>query len=354
MEITELKLNHYRNHKKRDWRFNNGVNVICGNNARGKTNMLEAIHFCAIAKSMRLSKEAELIEFGNDQAKIELSATKNVGSVKVEIIISKKQKKQIKINEVTVLKVSELLGVVPTVYFCPDELRLVKDAPEHRRKFLDIALSQLSKHYFYALLKYEKILEHRNKLLKTADSLEKILPSLEIFTKQLITEGAKIIKDRLEFIELLKPQLKKTHNYLSGGIEDASLEYVGVVSDNIEDIEKKLEKEYKRSLEKDFLQRHTTIGPHRDDLKILVNNLDLRLYGSQGQQRTATLALKLAETEIFKINTGEYPVLLLDDVLSELDESRKQNLLNYCSHFQTILTTTDFAEKSNYNIISLN
>ncbi len=354
MEITELKLNHYRNHTNRSWKFKNGVNVICGKNAQGKTNMLEAIHFCAIAKSLRLSKETELIEFNNEQAKIELHANKNVGSVSVEITLSKKQKKQIKINEVVVLKVGELLGVVPTVYFCPDELKLVKDAPEYRRKFLDIALSQLSKHYFYASLKYNKILEHRNKLLKTAESLDKILPSLEIFTKQLITEGAKIIKARLEFIDALKPELKKTHAYLSGGIEDASLEYIGVVSNTLEDIEKKLEREYKRSLEKDFLQHHTTIGPHRDDLKILINNLDLRLYGSQGQQRTATLALKLAETEIFKQKFGEYPVLLLDDVLSELDENRKQNLLNYCSHFQTLLTTTEFKPNNKFNIINLN
>ncbi len=354
MEITNLKLVNYRNHTNKNWSFKNGVNIICGKNARGKTNMLEAIHFCAIAKSLRLSKETELIEFNKDFSRIHLSAKKNVGTVTVEITLSKKQKKQIKINEITVLKVSELLGTVPTVYFCPDELKLVKDAPEHRRKFLDIALSQLSKTYFYALLRYEKILDQRNKLLKTAISLEQIMPSLEIFTRQLIGEGAKIIKARIEFIELLKPELKKAHSYLSGGLEEANIEYVGVVSNNIEDISNKLEKEYTKALEKDFLQRHTTVGPHRDDLKITLNNLDLRLYGSQGQQRTATLALKLAETEIFKHNIGEYPVLLLDDVLSELDENRKQNLLNYCSRLQTILTTTEIEEQNTYNIISLN
>jgi len=353
MEITTLKLVNYRNHHLKKWSFKNGVNIICGKNARGKTNMLEAIHFCAIAKSLRLSKETELIEFSENSSKIELCAKKNIGEVKIEITLSKKQKKQIKINEVTVLKVSELLGVVPTIYFSPDELKLIKDAPEHRRKFLDIALSQLNKNYFYALLKYDKILDHRNKLLKTAVSLEQIMPSLDIFTRQLINEGAKIIKSRIEFIENLKQPFATAHNQLSGGIEDANIEYSGIVSDNVKDIAKKLEIAYQKSLEKDFQQRHTTVGPHRDDLKITVNNLDIRLYGSQGQQRTATLAMKLAETEIFKNNFGEYPILLLDDVLSELDEHRKNNLLKLCSKMQTILTTTEFENSNNFNIINL-
>ncbi len=353
MEITELKLNHYRNHACRSWTFEPGVNIICGKNAQGKTNMLEAIHFCAIAKSMRLSKETELIEFNEDQAKISLSAKKDVGTVSVEIIISRRLKKQIKINEIGVLKVSELLGVVPTVYFCPDELKLIKDAPEHRRKFLDIALSQLSKTYFYALLKYDKILEHRNKLLKTADNLKQILPSLEIFTRQLAHEGAKIIKERIDFIASLKPAFKDAHAELTNNKEDADLEYVGVVSNNVDDIEKKLIDAFNRNLEKDFFQRHTTVGPHRDDLKITLNGLDLRLYGSQGQQRTATLALKLSEVEIFKDHFGEYPVLLLDDVLSELDATRKKNLLKYCGRFQTLITTTEFKARKGFNIIKL-
>lgn len=353
MEITELKLYHYRNHTNKSWVFTPGVNIICGKNAQGKTNMLEAIHFCAITKSMRLSKETELIEFNEDQAKISLSAKKEVGTVSVEIIISRRLKKQIKINEVGVLKVSELLGVVPTVYFCPDELKLVKDAPEHRRKFLDIALSQISKHYFYALLKYDKILEHRNKLLKTADNLKQILPSLEIFTRQLAHEGAKIIKERIDFLVKLQPAFKTAHAELTNNKEDADLEYAGVVSNSVDDIEKKLLDAFNRNVEKDFFQRHTTVGPHRDDIKITLNGLDLRLYGSQGQQRTATLALKLAEVEIFKQNFGEYPVLLLDDVLSELDATRKKNLLAYCSRFQTLITTTEFKARKGFNIIKL-
>ena len=353
MQITELKLYNYRNHANKSWAFKPGVNIICGKNAQGKTNMLEAIHFCAIAKSLRLSKETELIKFDEEQSKISLVAQKEIGTVSVEIVISRHLKKQIKINEIGVLKVSELLGVVPTVYFCPDELKLVKDAPEHRRKFLDIALSQISKTYFYALLKYDKILEHRNKLLKTASDLKQILPSLEIFTRQLAHEGAKIIKERLDFIERLKPAFKTAHAELTNNKEDADLEYVGIVSTRVDDIEKKLLEAFNKSLDKDFFQRHTTVGPHRDDLKITLNGLDLRLYGSQGQQRTATLALKLSEVEIFKDHFGEYPVLLLDDVLSELDATRKKNLLDYCTRFQTLITTTEFKSRKGFNIIKL-
>jgi len=355
MKVESLKLVNFRNYINESLKFSDGLNVIVGKNAQGKTNLLESIYFFCIAKSPRINKDKELINFEKENSKIETSIKRDFGKIKVEIFFSKNQKKTIKINETTINRVGDLFGILNAVYFSPDEMKLVKESPDNRRRFLDVDISQMNKNYFYNLLKYEKIIDHRNKLLKTAKSLDEINDSLSIFTSQAVDVASKIIFERLKFIEKLKPILEKTHENLTNGTEKIKLEYSGVVGKDVSDIKQKLEKLFEKNKQKDFELRYTSIGPHRDDFKIFVNNIDVRAFGSQGQQRTATLSLKLAELEIFKDETGEYPLLLLDDVLSELDESRQKKLLEYCKKTQVFLTCTDFKEKIDfdYNLIKV-
>lgn len=344
MKVTNLNLINYRNYFNAKVSFCDGLNVITGHNAQGKTNLIEAIYYMCIAKSPRVNKDKELINFEKDNAKIELDLIRNYGKVKLEVFFSKQQKKTIKINGTPILKVGDLLGNLNAVFFSPDELKLVKESPEYRRRFLDVDISQLSKNYFYWLLKYDKIIDHRNKLLKRGASLNDIKDSLEIFTIQAADVGAKIIYSRLKFIEMMQKYLSETHANLTLNKETILLTYTGLTGSTKEEIEEKLLKAYHQSMQKDFDLRYTTVGPHRDDFKILVNGIDVRSYGSQGQQRTATLSLKLTELEIFKEETGEYPLLILDDVLSELDKSRKEKLLTYCEKTQVFLTCTEMEE----------
>lgn len=349
MKIDSLKLVNFRNYLNQKLKFSDGLNVIVGKNAQGKTNLLESIYFFCIAKSPRAIKDKELINFEKENAKIEADIIRNYGKVKLEVFFSNKQKKTIKINSTTINRVGDLFGIVNAVYFSPDEMKLVKESPENRRRFLDVDISQMNKNYFYNLLKYEKIIDHRNKLLKTAKTLDEIEDSLSIFTMQASEIASKIIFERLKFIEKLKPILESTHSNLTNGLEKIRLEYNGVVGSSIQEIKEKLEKMFEKSKQKDFELRYTTVGPHRDDFKIFVNDIDVRSFGSQGQQRTATLSLKLSELEIFMEETGEYPLLLLDDVLSELDASRQQKLLQYCKKTQVFLTCTQFNEKVDFN-----
>lgn len=349
MKIESLKLISFRNYLDQTIKFKDGLNVIIGKNAQGKTNLLESIYFFCIAKSPRVVKDKELINFEKDSAKIQADILRNYGKVKLEIFFSKQQKKTIKINDTTINRVGDLFGIINAIYFSPDEMKLVKESPENRRRFLDVDISQMNKNYFYNLLKYEKIIDHRNKLLKTSKSLEEIEESLSIFTMQAVDVASKIIFERLKFIEKLKPILEKTHENLTNGGEKIKLEYNGVIGQSIDEIKTKLEKLFEKSKQKDFELRYTSVGPHRDDFKIFVNDIDIRSFGSQGQQRTATLSLKLSELEIFKDETGEYPLLLLDDVLSELDESRQKRLLEYCKKTQVFLTCTAFNEKVDFN-----
>lgn len=348
MKVESLKLVNFRNYLNQKLQFSDGLNVIVGQNAQGKTNLLESIYFFCIAKSPRINKDKELINFEKENAKIEANVKRDFGKVKLEVFFSKSQKKTIKINETTINRVGDLFGILNAVYFSPDEMKLVKESPDNRRRFLDVDISQMNKAYFYNLLKYEKIIDHRNKLLKTARSLEEIDDSLSIFTSQAIEIASKIIFERLKFIEKLKPILEKTHENLTNGGEKIRLEYNGVVGNSIDEIKQKLEKLFEKNKQKDFELRYTTTGPHRDDFKIYINDIDVRAFGSQGQQRTATLSLKLSELEIFREETGEYPLLLLDDVLSELDSSRQQKLLEYCKKTQVFLTCTAFNEKIDY------
>ena len=345
MKITKLEIVNFRNYEKQTVSFDNGLNVILGANAQGKTNLVEAIHFCSIGKSFRTAKDKELIKFGCEQSKIFLEIERLEGKKTVEIILSKTLKKIIRINGVSILRMGELMGAVNCVFFSPDDLRLIKDGPQDRRRFLDIDLSQMSKAYFYNLLRYEKILLQRNKLLK--DSFDKVQAKngLEVWNEQLAKVGAKIIYVRHKFIAKLSGFAKDIHSRLTSGEEMLIVGYSGIHGDSEDDIYRKLYEDLEKNTEKDFALGYTSTGPHRDDIKIVCNGIDTKAYGSQGQQRTSTLSLKLAELEIFKEEIGEYPILLLDDVFSELDEKRSRMLLSNISHVQTIITGTEFEQK---------
>lgn len=345
MQITNITLVNYRNYTNQTINLNNKLNVIIGKNAQGKTNLLEAIFLCAIGKSPRTTKDKDLIKWGSDFAKISLNVAKKLGKNTIDLYLFTNQNKAIKIDKIGIKKIGQLLGTFNAVYFSPDELKLIKESPEERRRFMDIDLSQFDKNYFYALGHYNQVLQQRNKLLKSPD-IGAIKDTISIWNNELAGYGATIIMSRLQLIESLKIHSKKIHKFLTSDNEDLELSYVGYTAQTKEELKDILLKKLDESLEKDIHLGFTTVGPHRDDIKITANNIDLRSFGSQGQQRTASLTLKLAELTTFKERLGEYPVLLLDDVLSELDETRQKKLLEFVSNLQTLLTCTDF----NYDI----
>jgi DNA replication and repair protein RecF len=337
MQIKNLYLKNFRNYKEQNFEFSNGFNILTGSNAQGKTNCAEAVYFLCTGYSPRAGKDKEIIMQGENKSVIEGRANTSYGDTDVEIEILSDGKKEIKINGVKVLKMGELLGNINSVFFNPSELKIVQESPEDRRRFMDLALSQMSKSYYYSLLRYKKILAQRNNLLKYPNEKD-IIETLPIWDEHLSIYGGEIIKLRTEFLESLKPYAKEAHSYLTDNSEDleigSEIKYSG-------DIAKCLLNDLKKAYSKDIRLGFTTVGPHRDDIKIHINGMDVKTYGSQGQKRTAALSIKLAETEFFKNRTGEYPILILDDVLSELDRKRKKKLLDKVKNIQVILTCTE-------------
>lgn len=346
MEISSLSLFNFRNWLDGKIEFGKNINILVGDNAQGKTNVLEAIFFCAIGKSTR-SRDKELVNFEKENSKITLFVQKKYGKTKIEIYLFKKQKKAVKINGIPISKIGQLMGELNCVFFSPDELKLVKETPEDRRRFLDIHLSQTDKNYFYLLGTYEKILNNRNKIIKNCKIQPQYMETLPIWNQKLAETASKIISKRLQFIQNLKPYAKKVHQILSDNKEDLCLEYssnIDVSKDTKQHILDMLEK----NLEKDISLGYTCCGPHRDDLKITLDGKDTKNFASQGQQRSCALSLKLAELELITQTTGEKPILLLDDVFSELDKSRRAKLLEFAQNYQTIITCTDI-DKINTN-----
>ena len=338
MKIIKIELYNFRNYNNLILDLKDGLNVIVGGNAQGKTNLIEAIYFCALGKSFRTSKEKEVIAWGKEISKIKLTIEKEIGTKTIEIIFSKSQKKTVKIDGLPIKKIGELMGELKCVFFAPDELKLIKDSPEDRRKFMDIHISQTSKQYFYNLGKYNKLIDSRNKTLKDNVTFDEKAKLLSIYDRQLAKLNLEISAARKLFVEKLLPYAAKMHNYITSNAEDLHIEYVGIKENTEEQI---LEK-FKSLYEKDIRLGYTTFGIHKDDIKICINGVDVRSFGSQGQQRTCALSLKLAELEIMRQEDKALPVLLLDDVLSELDENRKMKLVRACGKAQTFITCTDF------------
>lgn len=342
MLIKNIKLENFRNYKKLNITLAPGLNVFIGNNAQGKTNLLESIYYSSIGKSTKTSRDKELIKWGETTSKVKLEVEKQYYTNTIEVITRDKEKKTIKINEIPIKRIGELMGELTVIFFSPDEIRLVKDAPQDRRRFMDIDISQISRNYFYLLCRYDKILNQRNKLLKFTKDFEALKDAISIWDEQLADIASKIINWRIKFIEKLSKPAFDIHKFITNGKEELKVTYQGVTGTSVEEIKEKLQKGLIQNLQKDYELGYTTIGPHRDDLKVVINNIDIRSFGSQGQQRLATLSLKLAELNLFKEERNEMPVLLLDDVLSELDDTRQQNLLRIIKDVQTIITCTRY------------
>ena len=376
MKVLRLKLSNFRNYDSIDVSFSSGTNIILGKNAQGKTNLLEAIFMCAIGKSLRAKKDCDLVKWGKENGKIELEVEKKFGKSKIEIYLFNKGKKAIKINSLPIKRIGELLGELRCVFFAPDELKLIKESPEDRRRFMDIDLSQISKTYFNLLGKYEKIIASRNKLLKDYKdknnikksniqklNYEELKSMISIYDQQLAECASKITISRNNLIISLAPFAEKAHDFLTDKKEKLEIEYQGAfvfpkellsIEKDFQQIKNKFISSYEKNFEKDVFLGYTTIGPHRDDIKVLINGIDVKSFCSQGQQRTAALSLKLAELEIIKEQTGDMPILILDDVLSELDLSRRTKLLKFCALTQTFISSTDKPERiPNSNIIKI-
>ena len=338
MIIKSLKLDHFRNYDSLNMDLKDGTTILYGDNAQGKTNILEAIYVAATSKSHKGSKDKEMIQFNQDEAHINIEIEKNEMNYIVDMHLKKNKLKGIAINKIPLKKASELFGILNVVFFSPEDLNIIKNGPSERRRFLDLELCQLDKIYLNDLVSYNKILNQRNKLLKDIIFKPELESTLEIWNEQLLDYGIKIIKKRAEFIQQLNSIIFGIHKKLSGNREDLMIQYEPNVS------EKYFKDELLKNQDKDKKTLSTSVGPHRDDFCILIKNIDIRKYGSQGQQRSAALSLKLSEIELVKSMIHDYPVLLLDDVLSELDSIRQHQLLDSIHDVQTIITCTGLDE----------
>lgn len=336
MYVKELRLNRFRNYSNETFTFCPGTNIIYGNNAQGKTNALEAVYMFSIGKSFRTQQDRELIHFDENMTKIDIVFDNAQRENTIEITVRKDKKKQIKINGVPISKMGELIGSFAVVLFSPDELNLTKGSPNARRRFLDVAVSQMRPKYYHILRRYNKILEQRNNLIKKlrCSNDESLRDSLLIWNERLVDYGMAVVSYREKFVQSLKTHAKEIHSEISG--ENFDIQYKTGFSSKNEFMEK-LNNLLNRELEVGF----TLYGPHKDDLDIYIDEKDIKTYGSQGQHRSAVLALKLAQADIIYNDTGEYPVLLLDDIMSELDSGRREYLAGKIKDKQVIITCTD-------------
>lgn len=340
MRIEHLSLKNFRNYTAEEFSFIPQTNILYGENAQGKTNALEALYLFSIGKSFRTPQDRELIRFGEDAARAELVFSDAKRRQKIEIILRCDRKKQIKINGVVIHKLSELVGRLNVVLFCPEELGLVKEGPNVRRRFVDIALSQLRPNYYHLLGLYHKVLEQRNSLIRKIkyENASALSDTMPVWNEKLAAYGVQVCTYRREFLKSLEEYAKKVHREISG--EDLGMEYRTRVGTKEEFLEK-LNSNFARELE----QGYTLYGPHRDDLFLTVGGRDAKSFASQGQQRTIVLSLKLAQADFLFEETGEYPVLLLDDIMSELDAGRRAYLAKKIVDKQVVLTCTDIEEQ---------
>ena len=336
MVVKKVELYDYRNYANLSVDFCGGINILCGDNAQGKTNLLEAIYFCGVGRSPRTPRDKELIKKGSERGKIKLTQEDRGGENTVEILLDVRENKRVAINGMPISRMGELMGAFAAVYFSPDEMRIIKDAPGDRRRFMDIALCRMSKSYFYLLGRYNKILSQRNRLLKSGKVTDDVL---DVWDAQLVSAGAKIAKTRRGYVERLSKFASEAHEYLSDGKEKLYLEYEGFAGSEQEAAES-FASELMRNRERDKMLCFTSVGIQKDDIAVKIGETDVRAYGSQGQQRTAALSLKLSEMELHGEQSGEYPVLLLDDVLSELDPYRQRKLIERSRKYQTVISCT--------------
>lgn len=334
MYVKKLSLSAFRNLKKLNLELKNGINIFYGDNAQGKTNILESVYMCATGRSQRTRVDNQLICFGENESHIQVFVQKKNITDRIDVHIKKDEKKGIAVNGIPIKKLGDLFGTLHVVIFSPEDLNLIKSGPSERRRFMDLEICQLKGVYYYNLQQYYKVLKQRNTLLKKIQKNYSLKETLFAWDNQLIEFGIKIIDERNKFINDLSNIAENKHNLITGGIEKLKIEYMP--NSEIADFEKKI----KSRIERDIFMGNTTSGPHKDDLNFYINENDVKIYGSQGQQRTAALSTKLAEIDLIKNESSNNPILLLDDVLSELDESRQKFLFDSIYDIQTIITCT--------------
>lgn len=341
MIVESIRLEHFRNYQTLELNFDPGTNIFYGDNAQGKTNILESVYLCGTTKSHKGSKDRELIQFDAEESHIRMKLKKEGVPVKIDMHLRKNRTKGIAVNGVPIRKASELLGIANFVFFSPEDLNIIKNGPSERRRFLDMELCQLSKVYLNDLSSYNKVVNQRNKLLKEISFRPDYLDMLDVWDLQMVQYGKKIIEERRRFVQRLNEIIYEIHQKLTGKKETLMVSY----EENISSEE--LEKALRKNRDRDIRMKMSLTGPHRDDICFKIKNIDIRKFGSQGQQRTAALSLKLSEIELVKQETNDTPILLLDDVLSELDSSRQRYLLDSIKNIQTLITCTgldDFIE----------
>lgn len=338
MIIKSLKLKNFRNYNFLSLDFDHATNIFYGDNAQGKTNILEAVYLSGTTKSHRGTKDRDMIQFDHEESHIETVIEKNNVEFKIDMHLKKNGPKGIAINKISIRKASELFGVIHLVFFSPEDLNIIKNGPSDRRRFIDLELAQLDKLYLNDLSNYNRIINQRNKLLKDIYNRDDLLPTLEIWDMQLVEYGTKVMERREKFILQMNEIIAEVHGKLTGGKEHLSLIYEKSIGNM------GLAEAVFKNRERDIRMKSTSTGPHRDDICFKADGLDIRKFGSQGQQRTAALSLKLSEIELVKYLIKDTPVLLLDDVLSELDKNRQNYLLDSISNIQTIITCTGVDE----------
>ncbi|MGO3732164.1 MAG: DNA replication/repair protein RecF [Vagococcus sp.] len=345
MKLETISLTHYRNYDALTLDFSPKLNVLLGENAQGKTNLLESIYVLSLARSHRSTNEKELIQWQEEFARIEGHVVKQNSELDLTMIVSNKGKKT-KVNGLEQQKLSHYVGHLNVILFAPEDLSLVKGAPQNRRKFLDMEIGQINAQYLHHLSQYQTILKQRNQYLKKiAFQHSKDTIYLEVLSEQLAESGSFVLYHRLQFLKKLERWANDIHQTISFNKESLTITYKSQLP-----LDQTLDKEaiysllldqLKKNEDKDLSQLTTTVGPHRDDLIFKVNDQNVQTYGSQGQQRTTALSVKLAEIELMNEEVGEYPILLLDDVLSELDDARQIHLMEFIENkLQTFLTTT--------------
>jgi DNA replication and repair protein RecF len=351
--IKNLKLKNFRNYKRLDISFSKNFNVIHGDNAQGKTNIIEAIFLCASGRSHRTSRDYEMVRNGTSGFEVNILLKKNSDEEEIRIFFNNEERKRIKINEIAVRKTGDLMGHLNAVIFSPEDLMIIKQGPAERRRFIDITLSQMKPAYFYELQQYTRIMFQRNTMLKMAIGKRINENMLDVWDRNIAKTGSKIISERMNLIKKLNALAGLRHKKLTNQEEFLNLFYKPSITfdknSSVEDIEIAFRKTLFKNRQEELRKGATLAGPHRDDIDILINGKNIKIYGSQGQQRTSVLSVKLAEIDLIKEEIGEFPVLLLDDVLSELDGRRKEYLLDSINELQAFITCTDknFYKKKN-------
>ena len=345
MIIQSIELKNFRNYRELKLYFDENTNIFYGDNAQGKTNILEAVYLSGTTKSHKGSRDRDMIFFGEEEGHLRTFVKKGEMDYRIDIHLKKSRTKGIAVNGIPIKKAGELFGIANFVFFSPEDLSIIKQGPGERRRFLDMELCQLDKVYLHNLTNYNRIVVQRNRLLKDLALRSDLEETLDVWDMQLAEYGSKIIVGRELFIRQLSEIISGIHKNLSGGKEDLQISY----EKNAEEAE--LYEMIRRNRDRDRKMKTSTVGPHRDDLRFVIDSIDIRKFGSQGQQRTAALSLKLSEIELVKKIIHDTPVLLLDDVLSELDHNRQNYLLNSIHDIQTMVTCTGLDEFINHRFL---